>query len=124
MIPLQRFLHDSKALPILGDDPRDFHRQKIFSAAAFSDQGRTGYVYVILGGEDYDSASRLLERSAILRSSLGMAAIILLFALLAGFFLFHLLTRRLHQLTRAIEQFQEGTDAAIPRRLCRRRVMR
>ena len=48
LIPLRQFLQRGKTLPILGDDPRDFTRQKIFSAADFSERGNTGYVYVIL----------------------------------------------------------------------------
>ena len=114
LTPLRQFLHGDKLLPILGDDPRGFNRQKIFSAADFSERGDTGYVYVILGGEDYDSVSLLLERSVILRSSLGMAAIILMVVLIAGLFLFRLLTRRLRGLTRMIEQFQGVDNTVFP----------
>jgi two-component system OmpR family sensor kinase len=114
LIPLRQFLQRGNTLPILGDDPRDFTRQKIFSAAEFSERGDTGYVYVILGGEDYDSASRFLERSVILRSSLVVAMVILTVVLIAGLFLFHLLTRRLRGLTRVIEQFQSGNSAVLP----------
>ena len=112
LTPLRRFLQSDRSLPILGDDPRDFTRQKIFSAADFSERGNTGYVYVILGGEGYDSASRLLERSVILRSSLGVAAVILTVVLIAGLFLFRLLTRRLRGLARVIEQFS-GEGSAV-----------
>jgi len=107
LAPLRLFLSGAAPLPILGDDPRDSRRRKVFSAASFSSEGRTGYVYVILGGEGYDSAARLLERSAILRSSLAMAAVILTLALAAGLLLFRLLTRRLRWLTASMETFRD-----------------
>lgn len=119
LTPVLRFLGNAAPLPILGDDPRDFTRQKIFSAASFSSRGQRGYVYVILGGEDYDSVAGLLGRSVILRSSLGMAAGILVFVLAAGLLLFRGLTRRLRQLAAAVGQFPAGglaaPDVAAPR---------
>ena len=107
LAPLRLFLSGAAPLPVLGDDPRDPRGRKVFSAASFSSEGQTGYVYVILGGEGYESTARLLERSVILRSSLAMAAVILLFALAAGLLLFRLLTRRLRWLTAAMETFRD-----------------
>jgi len=107
LAPLRLFLNGAAPLPILGDDPRDPRRRKVFSAASFSSEGQTGYVYVILGGEDYDSAARLLARSAILRSSLAVGAVLLAFVLAAGLLLFRLLTRRLRWLTASMETFRD-----------------
>src|SRR5712692_7281130 len=49
--PILDFIEGGR-LPIKGDDPRDPGRRKIFSAVRLSSGG---YLYVILGGEDYDS---------------------------------------------------------------------
>lgn len=112
LAPVRLFLSGAAPLPILGDDPRDSRRRKVFSAASYSSEGQTGYVYVILGGEDYDSAARRLERSVILRSSLAMAAVILTLALAAGLLFFRLLTRRLRRLAWSMEQFHGDVPRA------------
>ncbi len=62
--PVTKFLHDSEGPPIFGDDPRDPHRQKVFSVSPIPTDGTIeGYLYIILGSEEYDSASHMLQRS-------------------------------------------------------------
>ena len=57
-------------IPFPGDDPRDPEGKKIFTAARISDQGKLeGYLYVILGGEAYDSIAQKLKGSYILHLS-------------------------------------------------------
>jgi signal transduction histidine kinase len=112
--PIRRFLDGSAALPILGDDPRDAAHRKIFSAAPIrSDDRLEGYLYVILGGEEYDSVAGMLKTSYILRLSTVMIIGGLLFVLLAGLYLFYLLTRRFRRLTAAMEGFTR-TDFSEP----------
>lgn len=107
--PLNRFLSGAVNFPILGDDPRDLNRKKVFSAAPISvDNQVEGYLYVILGGEEYDSVVQMLQGSYILRLSSWVAAGSLLFALLTGLLVFNLLTRRLRRLTTVMEAFQRG----------------
>ncbi|WP_445947157.1 sensor histidine kinase [Shewanella sp.] len=50
-------------LPILGTDPRSENGQKIFSASRLmTPEGlHSGYLYVIIGGEDYDSWQALIS---------------------------------------------------------------
>ncbi len=105
--PVKSFLEGRARLPVTGADPRNPGVKKAFSAAPVDIDGRLqGYLYVVLGGEQYDSAVELLEGSFVLR--LGLAALIagLFFALLAGLLVFYSLTRRLQRLTRAMERFQ------------------
>jgi signal transduction histidine kinase len=105
--PIERFLGGSGALPVLGDDPRNPRGRKVFSAAAVPAHGPAeGYLYIILGGEEFDSAAGLFKESYMLRLSIGGALAGLVFALLAGIFLFGLLTRRLHRLAGEMEAFQ------------------
>ncbi len=108
--PVERFLSGAEDFPILGDDPRDLNRKKIFSA--FPVETLSGeiecYLYVILGGEDFDSVSQMLEGSYILRMSIWAVVATLLFALVTGLLLLKLLTRRLRTLAVAMETFKRG----------------
>jgi signal transduction histidine kinase len=109
--PVRRFLAGGSVLPILGDDPRDRTRQKVFSVAPLerstSDTDSTGgYLYVVLASEEYDSAADMLRDSYILRLSLGIAASGLLVALGGGLGAFAFLTRRLRALSASIDEFR------------------
>lgn len=109
--PIRRFLGRSENLPILGDDPRDARRQKVFSVSALPASGPTGkggpdgFLYVILGGEQYESAAALLRNSYALSQSVRAGAAAVLLAILAGLLLFHMLTRRLRTVTEAVDRF-------------------
>ena len=122
LVPLRRFLRGSVPLPILGDDPRSFSEQKVFSAAPIpADRRRPlgqgnvqgdiqGYVYVILDGEhyaSYASVSRLVRDSNVLRSGVSALVAILVLVSIAGLLIFRLLTRRLRWLTAAMETFRD-----------------
>jgi two-component system, OmpR family, sensor kinase len=110
--PLKKFLQGGAALPILGDDPRGLNRKKVFSAAPISvDDQLEGYLYVILGGEEYDSVVQMLQGSYILRLSSWVAVGSLLVALMAGLIVFNLLTRRLRGLTTVMEAVQRSNFA-------------
>ncbi|UCF29808.1 MAG: sensor histidine kinase [bacterium] len=107
--PVLSFIRGDGKTPILGEDPRGIRRRKAFSAAPVPGEGEPeGYLYVILGGEEYDSVSELLRGSYILRLSLWVTLSGLLFFLAAGLFLFAKLTRRHRSLARAMEAFREG----------------
>lgn len=106
--PVHEFLRGA-AYPILGDDPRDPERRKIFSVAPVAARGeRTGFLYVILGGEKYDQVAHDLRASYILRQSSGLMALAAGLALVVGFIVVALLTGRLKRLTAAVEAFRRG----------------
>lgn len=97
--PVAAFLAGDTRLPIHGDDPRDPQGRKIFAAAPILDHGRLqGYLYVVLGGETYDTTAEMFEQSHILRLTLGAVAASLLLIGSAGALYFHWLTRRLRRL--------------------------
>ncbi|MCI0526751.1 MAG: HAMP domain-containing protein, partial [Nitrospira sp.] len=105
--PVKRFLSGTENFPILGDDPRDPNRKKIFSVSSIPIQGSLeGYLYVVLASEEYDSILQRLQGSYILRLSVWVAIASLLVAGLSGFLLFNLLTRRLQKLASAMEAFK------------------
>lgn len=108
--PLERFISGAQDFPILGDDPRDHLRRKIFSAFPIESLSGSieGYLYVILGGEEFDSVAQMLEGSYILRVSLWAAAATVLFALMTGLVTLKLLTRRLRTLAGVMETFRRS----------------
>lgn len=105
--------------PVLGDDPKHPSRQKVFSAAPIMD-GETleGYVYVILGGAQYDSVADKLKGSYIFRLSTWMILASLLFTFTSGLVIFALLTGRLKRLARIMEAFRAdnvGETLVLPK---------
>ena len=120
LAPVHAFLHVANGPPILGQDPRSANGEKIFSAARIPERGPTdGYLYVILGGEQYESVAQLVQAGYIPRLSLFAIAVSLMFALLAGLLLFALLTRRLTGLTASVENLQRNNfiPPVAPRRI-------
>jgi two-component system, OmpR family, sensor kinase len=108
LAPVRAFLAGGR-FPIRGDDPRDAERRKIFAAAPVdvTVDGR-GYVYAILGGELYDAVSGQRETRYILNQSLSIMLAGLVLALLSGFAIFAVVTRKLKRLAEAMESFKDG----------------
>ncbi len=117
--PLEDFIESAANFPILGDDPRDPERKKVFSAATILAQDRVeGYLYVILGGEEYDSVANRLRSSYVLRLSIWIAGAGLLLVFAVALVLFNLMTRRVRRLAGALDEFRKGdfqTPIDIPR---------
>jgi signal transduction histidine kinase len=107
--PVKRWLGDDLTIPLVGDDPRDPERKKVFTAARIPKQGELeGYLYVILGGEIYENVVQKLKGSYILQLSAWMITASLLFAMVAGLILFAVLTRRLKRLASVMDAFRGG----------------
>ncbi len=110
--PVKKWLIDQPEAPVMGDDPKSPDRKKVFSAARIERDGKLeGYLYVILGGEQYDSVVQKLKGSYILQLSAWMIAAGLLFALLTGLVLFGALTGRLKKLAKVMEAFKHGEES-------------
>ncbi|MDH3242017.1 MAG: HAMP domain-containing histidine kinase [Alphaproteobacteria bacterium] len=110
--PVRDFLAPGAKLPIRGDDPRSGSERKIFSAAPITEGGRLqGYLYVVLGGESYQSVAGMLETSWIMRLGGGVAAASLALIAVLGVLLFAWLTRRLRRLTARMESFRSNDPA-------------
>jgi two-component system OmpR family sensor kinase len=119
--PLKKFLSGTASYPTFGDDPRDTDAKKIFTVSRIPERGPIeGYLYIILGGEEYDSVVQRLERSYILKLSTWIAIGGLLFVFITGLFLFNLLTRRIRRLSAALDSFKQS-DFSKPIKLSRRR---
>jgi signal transduction histidine kinase len=111
--PIESLLAESATLPIKGVDPRNPGSRKIFSAFPVSDQAaagqpHAGYLYVVLGGTNYDAVAAQVSASDLQRM-LGTAfALLALAAFVAGTLLFTVLTRRLRRLTNEVAHFTAG----------------
>ena len=106
--PIKTYLLGQITFPLVGDDPRDGQRKKVFSAAPIINQDRLeGYLYVILGGEQYDNVVDKLRNSYILTLSIGIIGAGLLFSAAAGLILFHLLTKKLRHLNQIVTTFKQ-----------------
>lgn len=94
---------------VIGDDPRSLENQKAFSVTYVPSQNNPeGYLYVVLQGEEYDTANDILKNSYLLKVSTWSVAISLLVGLLIGLFLFYSLTKRLRMLSTAVNRFAKS----------------
>jgi len=107
--PIKKFIGQQVRFPLLGNDPRDLKRNKVFSAAEIKHRGiLQGYLYVVLGGQAHDTVAKMLESSYILRLWVGAIVVCLLLAMASGFFIFRLITRRLGLLAEGMEKFKHN----------------
>jgi signal transduction histidine kinase len=118
--PLVALINGGVSYPLLGDDPRDVNKQKIFSTApVYNNNELQGYLYVIIGSEIYDSILASLQSSQSLREFtlfVVSGLIVLLVALLGLFRFFTAPLRRLSADMLTIQEADFRRDN-IPRNL-------
>ncbi len=110
--PIHDLLSESGPLPIKGVDPRNPGAQKIFSAFPVVDpdnsSGDAGYLYVVLGGSQYEAVAAQVSGSDKQRMVATGIVLLMLAAFVAGTSLFSFLTRRLRRLTADVTEFTES----------------
>ena len=113
--PVREFLDGSARFPLKGDDPRNTDGRKVFSAARIAHQdGLQGYLYIVLGGEQYDHVVQMLGDSYTLDSALLVLLIAMVAALTGGLVVFALQTRRLRALGNVMRRYAgEGGDGSL-----------
>lgn len=107
--------HKKKNCLYKGDDPRNPGEKKIFSAVAHKNDMTgeiNGYVYVILAGEEYQSATDVLFGSFILRVGFRTFLLTLIGALVIGLLMIFLLTRNLSEIIKTVRKFANGNHEA------------
>ncbi|PCE63935.1 HAMP domain-containing sensor histidine kinase [Sediminicola luteus] len=115
LAPVQEFLGQTGDKIVLGDDPRGMDQRKIFSAAPFEVDGKSGYIYIILAGKEFDLISSNLLGSYFLKLGLGTTLLTMLFAACIALLSIWFLTKNLREIIKIIKQFQEGDlKARIP----------
>ncbi len=107
--PIHKFISSKEEQFLLAPDPKNPGKEKPISAAKVFSNGKfKGYIYVILGGQEYENASQLLFGSYILRLGVRSMIIALLFATIIGFFAIGFIIRNLRKIVKVIRDFQNG----------------
>jgi signal transduction histidine kinase len=115
--PLKQFLSGAR-LPLRADDPKSETAQHVFSVAPLVSNGyTTGYVYVVLTGEDHRSLAEQVQSGYSLASFGMLLGGVLVLALSGGLLLFYVITRRLRALTREVDNLASAADTSIETRL-------
>jgi signal transduction histidine kinase len=110
---LQRYIKSGGIRYINGPDPRDPDHPKIFSAAAVEgESGKLGYIYVILGNEQYRSVTQMLMNSRVTPMVLGAVMFILAFSLLVTVWYIHRFRRRFDDMLVVLNKFRQGDFTA------------
>jgi two-component system, OmpR family, sensor kinase len=109
LTPIRAFLQHRFMFPLQGDNPRSLEGRAIFSAAALkSATSQDGYLYVILGGPQYDAAARRLQNHLLIRGAFTIVGIGIAVALAGGLFVLITMTRRLRLLVNAMDAFRKS----------------
>ena len=113
--PVRRFIAQKRLVYIEGDDPKTPGGKKTFSAAEINDgEHRIGYLYVILGSEEFDNNFNMLMGSYILRIGTRATAITLIAAGVIGLIALLFITKNLRTIIKTVKEFQSGkVDARI-----------
>lgn len=107
--PIKTFVRLKKPEFVEGDDPKKIGGKKTFSAAAIEDGNNLiGYLYVILGSEEFDNNFNLLIGSYILRIGARTTTITLIGAALIGLIALLYITKNLRTIIRSVREFQKG----------------
>ena len=115
LAPVRALISGDTQFPLRGRDPRNLESEKIFSAAEVrSEQGLEGYLYVVLGGAQYETLAADIGGSYVLRSSAIAAVAIVLLTALLGFLVFRVLTKRLRRLSCEMERVTDARFAIEP----------
>ncbi len=114
LAPLQRFLAGAR-LPLRADDPKSPDATRIFSVAPLLANGQTtGYVYVVLTGEDRRDLAEQLAGGYSLATLGALLGGALLLAMGAGVGLFKALTRPLRALTVEVDALAHSVQSGDP----------
>ncbi|WP_289644948.1 sensor histidine kinase [Maribacter aestuarii] len=108
LAPIKKFISSKGQNYILGDDPKNLDNKQVFSAAHFDKNGKEGYIYIILAGEDYLATRNTLFNSYALKLGLGTSLLTLFFAAVLGILSVWYLTKNLRAVVYAAKRFQQG----------------
>lgn len=115
--PIQEFINTKELKGILqGDDPRTPGASRIFSAAPIMEAERqVGYVYIVLAGQKFVSATDAIFSSYILSLSVRSILGVLLVSMIIGLLAFWFITKRLDSMVSTMRNFKEGNlDTRLP----------
>jgi signal transduction histidine kinase len=109
LTPILEFIEAPGNFPLRADDPKNSQTRKIFSASPiFKDGELQGYLYVILGSQQYDSILAELKESQALREFILFVSAGLVALLVVMLVLFKLITSPLRQLSHDMIAFRQA----------------
>ena len=113
--PIDEFLEVGASTFVMGVDPKSGSMMKGFSVAkVYEESIHRGYIYVILGGEEYENATEFVMGSYMLRLGVRSMTITLIAAALFSLIVIGVLTRNLRKIVNVIRRFKDGDlDARI-----------
>jgi HAMP domain-containing protein len=107
--PIKELIANHGSHFVLSIDPKDENPHKGFSAAeVYEDSIHRGYIYVILGSEEYVNAAQFVHDSYMLRLGARSMAITLVAAALISLFAVALITGNLRKIIYVIRKFRDG----------------
>jgi len=113
--PIQSFLGENATFPVLGDDPRSLEKQKVFSVTSIPMTDHpSGYLYVILRGEQYDQVEQLARDKELLYLGAWVVGFALFVSLIVGLLVFYPITRRLRSLSKQVDAFRQSEFKTLP----------
>jgi signal transduction histidine kinase len=90
-------------------DPKDPEHPKVFSSAeVVTGSKKLGYIYVILGSNEYRSINELLFSSHIGMLAVKAFTFIILISILLSLFYVRRMQKRFNHMIRVLQQFQQG----------------
>ncbi|MDN5201724.1 HAMP domain-containing sensor histidine kinase [Fulvivirgaceae bacterium BMA10] len=111
--PIKQFINSEGKEFIMGDDPRNPGRKKVFSASPVVQNGvLVGYLYVVLASEEYESASDTLFGSFILKIGTESMLIIVIAAAIIGLLMIWIITKNLNTIIQTVNKFKNGDHSA------------
>ncbi len=104
LIPLKKLIAKPQQVPVFGDDPRGFSNQKIFSVSpVYQGEQLQGYLYIIIGGEIYDSIFSQVQADKDLQKYGAFVLASLLLLLLVLLAVFHYFTQPVRELAKQMQ---------------------
>ena len=113
ILPVKKFVMEKMPSFLTGDDPKYWVGEKTFSAAEIKDGKTTiGYLYVILGSEEFDNNFKMLAGSYILSIGTRSMTITLFAAAIIGLIALLFITKNLRTIVQTVRDFQGGNHQA------------
>lgn len=107
--PVKTMLNGPSILPLYGTDPKSHTKEKIFSAApVFNGDKLQGYLYVIIGGAQYDSVVDSLKKNKGIQQFVMVILAGTLFLFFALMLLFRVFTLPLKRLSDDMDLFRKS----------------
>lgn len=107
--PIKVLLQSQQLLPVFGDDPKQVDGQKVFSVSAINEgKSLKGFLYMIIGSEDYDTALAAAKDDQNIREFLMLVVSGLIFLLIALLILFKFFTAPLRQLSDDMDAIRDS----------------